>query len=63
MEIITCPVCGEEIEPILCDDSFDHHFGTQYESHLECPECETELIEWDGVWMTGVQYFLMIHGG
>jgi len=37
MEIITCPVCGEEIEPILCDDSFDHHFGTQYESHLECP--------------------------
>jgi len=43
MNEITCPVCGEEVEPRWMDDSFDHHFGVQREYHWECPLCEATL--------------------
>jgi len=43
--MIDC-TCGEELELRqldIRDDSFTHHFGTEYEYRVVCPFCGEEL--------------------
>ena len=43
--MIEC-TCGEELELrelSIRNDSFTHHFGTEYEYRVVCPDCGQEL--------------------